>query len=304
MGIEAVDPAICRMWDLHDRLGEEIDADSCRSLIRSLQRHGQRHPVLARPNIAEHGYKYELVYGARRLFATRYLGMTLLVDVREFDDRVALIEMDVENRVRKDISPYERGLSYRRWLRAGHFASQTALARDLGVSEAQISRLLRYADLPAAVVAAFRSPRDIREEWAVALAKICSNAEERQKVVRRARGYTGSRRVYPPQAIYELLIDAGNPQRRSRNDVVKTSGGSPFMQISYRAKSVHLILPRATATAAFLAEVTERIRTSVEDRERERGPVLVNTARLSSAAPLDLADLSRYGGRRRRAADN
>ena len=95
--------------------------------------------------------------------------MQLLVECRQIDDRAALIEMDIENRVRMDISAYERGVSYKRWLREGHFASQLEIAKNLGVSEAQISRLLRFSELPAAVVAAFVSPRDIREEWAVVL---------------------------------------------------------------------------------------------------------------------------------------
>ena len=92
MSVESVNPWRCRMWEMHDRLGAEINSDSCQPLLKSLQQNGQKQPVLAR-RIPEDGeYQYELVYGARRLFAARHLGIELLVAVRNIDDRAALID--------------------------------------------------------------------------------------------------------------------------------------------------------------------------------------------------------------------
>lgn len=63
---------------------------------------------------------------ARRAVAARHPGIDLLIDVRRYDNREALIEMDIENRVRADIGPYERGRSHCRWLGSGHFRNQSA----------------------------------------------------------------------------------------------------------------------------------------------------------------------------------
>src|SRR5262245_40063136 len=98
------------MWDYHDRLGDEITSSSCASWIESMKRHGQKQPVLGRRIAGKGDYEFELIFGARRLFAARSLGIELTVELRELDDRAALIEMDIENRVRRDISPYERGM--------------------------------------------------------------------------------------------------------------------------------------------------------------------------------------------------
>src|SRR5688572_4803128 len=108
-----IDPFVCRMWDYHDRLPELINEVSCRDVIQSFVRDGQKHPVLARPTTGSDGLQYELIYGARRLFAARHLNVKLLAAVRSVDNLTALIEMDVENRLRRDISPYERGMSFK-----------------------------------------------------------------------------------------------------------------------------------------------------------------------------------------------
>ena len=258
-----VSPFKCRMWDMHDRLGEEVTAASCGSLIESIEKHGQKQPALARRVAHERDYDYELIYGARRLFVARHLGVQLLVEFRQLDDRAALIEMDIENRVRMDISPYERGLSYKRWLRDGHFASQLEIAKSLGVSEAQISRLLRYAELPAAVVAAFESPRDIREEWAVVLAKRCRDAASRESVLRRARACAALGTRPRAQQVYEALINEGSlrvPSRRARDEIIKNAAGAPLLRVRLRARAVHLIVPRDKVTPVMLRELTRRIK--------------------------------------------
>lgn len=260
-----ISPFKCRMWDMHDRLGEHVDVKSCGRLIDSIRKHGQKQPALGRRLSAAQGdWEYELIYGARRLFAAQHLGVDLLVDVREFDNRAALIEMDIENRVREDISPYERGRSYRRWLASGFFRNQAELAKALAVSEAQVSRLLRYAELPAAVTEAFDSPCDIREEWAVTLAKLCTEPESRSLVLERARTWSACHRTASAQSVFDALVNGRGrqspPECRSRDEVVKDSTGKPLYRIGFRAKSVHLILPRQRLTSSTLQQINDQIK--------------------------------------------
>jgi ParB/RepB/Spo0J family partition protein len=285
------------MWDMHDRLGEDIDIRSCASLIDSFRKHGQKHPVLGRVAAGSNDFEFELVYGARRLFAAQHLGMDLLVDVRAFDDRAALVEMDVENRVRTDISPYERGRSYRRWLGAGYFKNQAEIARALAVSEAQISRLLRYAELPAAVVDAFESPNEIREEWAVCLAKLCSDAGTRSIVTNRARSWRNAGRSASAQTVFDALVNGRGKDApatcRSRDDVIKDPGGKPLFRVGFRAKTVHFIVPRSRMTVDVLQhvnkELTNVLRNTSGGEASSRAEVLANrslrlTAHSSGAA--------------------
>ncbi|MDY6949090.1 MAG: ParB N-terminal domain-containing protein, partial [Pseudomonadota bacterium] len=111
----------CRVWERHARLEEYITEETCRTEIASVKAHGQLIPVLVRPLLGDVNYDYELIYGARRLFVARHLNVPLLAEVRRLSDRDAAIHVDIENRQRKDISPYERGRCYHQWLSSGLF---------------------------------------------------------------------------------------------------------------------------------------------------------------------------------------
>jgi ParB family transcriptional regulator, chromosome partitioning protein len=290
MAIEQVEPARCVLWQFHERFGVELNRESCTELITSIQRHGQRHPVLGRRLGKAPNASVELIYGARRLFAASQLGVKLLVDIREMNDRAGIVEMEIENRLRVDISSYERGISYRRWLNARLFASQAELAKELGVSEAQISRLLRYADLPAAVVAAFDTVQSIREEWAVALAKACQDPIHRPAVLRRAREISQADRRYPPQVAFRRLIwgarMAGHEGRRLQDEVIKSPSGKPMYRIAVRAKTVHFIVPRNALSEHIVCELkcqfTSTLEPIVNGKAPERTPYPDGTKQLNS----------------------
>lgn len=283
MAIEQVEPAKCTLWQFHGRIGDELSDEFCKELTTSMQLHGQRHPVLGRRLAPCDGVKIELIYGSRRLFAAKKLGAKLLVDVRDIDDRAAVVEMEIENRLRCDISAYERGMSYRRWLNARLFASQSDLATELGISEAQVSRLLRYAELPAAVVSAFESVRAIREEWAVVLAKACQDADRRPGVVRRGREISQAERRYPAQVVFRRLLGdvqlGGREAQRTRDEVLKNSSGMPICRIAVRSTSVHFIVPRDG--------LSERV---VHELKRKFGQVLEDVTRSETRSRISLAE--------------
>ncbi len=278
MLIEEVDASACRMWHLHERLGEEVNAGTCASLIDSVKRYGIKNPVLGRREGSESQSGIELIYGARRLFAAQQLGLKLPVRVCRLDDRAALIEMDIENRVRRDISPYERGISYRRWLNGGFFRNQAELASALAVSEAQVSRLLKYADLPAAVLSAFESVSQIREEWAVQLARRCQDGATRSSVIRRAREWARSGRLESPQGVYASLVQtAGSAKAPVRDTVVKDSKGKALLKIRVRSKIIHLIIPRDRVTDEVLRDITQQLEMILSGHGRRSGATQVSS---------------------------
>lgn len=129
--------------------------------------------------------QYELVFGHRRHRACLELGLQVLAVVDNLDDRTLFIEMDRENRARKDLSAWEQGAMYRSALRQGLFPSNRRLAEAIGVDLSAVGKALALADLPDEVVAAFRSPLDLQFRFAKPLADAL--AANREAVLAAAR---------------------------------------------------------------------------------------------------------------------
>jgi ParB family chromosome partitioning protein len=261
--VVALSPFRCRMWALHDRLESAISEENCREEIASFSKHGQLIPVLGRPLRGDPLYDVELIFGARRLFVARHLGQDLQVEVREIADREAIISMDIENRLRCDISPYERGMSYASWLRGGHFQSQDDVARALKTSASQVSRLLKLARLPSVVVDAFGSPREIREIWGLEIMEALDDPQRRQNTLRVARLIAAAEPRPPGAEVYRQLMTVSMSGRRRRSNdrdhVVKDASGTPVFRIRRLRSAVALLMPAERVSEPVLAAVTQQV---------------------------------------------
>jgi len=257
--IVAVSPFRCRLWELHDRLQDYVTEESCKAEIESFTMHRQLIPVLGRPLREDPDYDVELVYGARRLFVARHLGVPLQVELRDVSDREAIVAMDTENRHRKDISAYERGLSYRCWLRARHFESQDDIARALNISASQVSRLLKMAELPSVIVNAFVSPLDIRESWGLDLYRLWSNVSIRPAVGQRARALAERVPRLPANEVYQRLLRSPDTtvrsRRKHRDEVVLSARGTPLFRIRYQRTAVAVLLPAEAVSGNSLEQI-------------------------------------------------
>jgi ParB family chromosome partitioning protein len=271
--IVSVNPFRCRMWDLHDRPEQFIVEDTCRAEISSFEKHGQLIAALGRPVRGDPDYDIELICGARRLFVARHLNVQLLVEVREMTDRAAVIAMDIENRQRLDVSPYERGLSFARFLRAGHFESQEDLARALKISQSQVSRLLTLAHLPSVVVSAFTNPLEIREGWGPDLAAALRDAKKREAIIARARTLASASPRHSAVEIYQQLVAASVPGRkvraRSHDEVVTDVDGTPLFRIRSQEKAIAVLLPRDRMSQERLNAVRDAVRDALRHHKRD-----------------------------------
>jgi ParB family chromosome partitioning protein len=256
----SVSPFLCRMWVGHERLEDQINEATCQDEIKSMLNHGQLLPVLGRRLRRDVTHEFEIIYGARRLFVTQHLNMPLLLKVREFSDREATIAVEIENRHRKELSPYERGCAYSRWIRAGLFVSQDELACHLNVSPSQVSRLVRLANIPASVVSAFPSPLDICENWGKGLAELCQDPNNCRALAEEV----GAIRQECPRAttpeIYERLTSGARTRvaRAPRSDdyeVVRDDCGHPLYRILQRQSEIELLLPIPTLSSSSLDEI-------------------------------------------------
>lgn len=267
--VVAVNPFRCRVWQLHDRLEEHINETTCKSEIESFLEHGQLVPVLGRRVTGCDDYDVELVYGARRLFVARYLSKPLLVDLRdEISDRDAAVALDIENRQRRDVSAYERGLSYARWLRAGHFKSQEDMTRTLKISRAQVSRLLKISRLPSVIVGAFESGKDICEQWGVDLVDAVEDPNRRRHVIQAARAIAAGSSRPPAAEIYRHLLAATGigrkPKPSALDTVVKARNGAMLFRVRHQRTSIALILPVGLVSKAALEDIQRSLAHIIE----------------------------------------
>jgi ParB family transcriptional regulator, chromosome partitioning protein len=297
MGVIAVSPLRCRVWSLHPRLDENLTEESCRKELESFRKHGQLIPVLGRPLRGNADYDIELIYGARRLFVARQLSMPLQVEVREISDREGIVAMDAENRLRRDISPFERALSYTRWLREGHFRSQGEIASALQISHAQVSRVLKLARLPAVIVEAFSAPSDLCEAWGERLANLLADAQSVPQMLHVARQIALNGQRPPAEKIFAQLCAAAKLSSKARTieTAVTTAQGEELFRISRQRAAVVFKLPLERLSRELLAEI-ERALSRIVDPSladdhgaaitvRARPPVFV--ARPSSRVEAD-----------------
>jgi ParB family chromosome partitioning protein len=129
---------------------------------------GNVQPIKVRHLIGESG-RYEIVFGHRRHQACLELGVDVLAFIDDLDEKNLFIEMDRENRQRKDLRPYEMGAMYAKALDEGLFPSARKLAEEVGIDHSQLSKSLALARLPVDVLNAFTSPLDLQYRWVASL---------------------------------------------------------------------------------------------------------------------------------------
>jgi len=208
-----VSPFRCRVWTQHSRPEEQLTEPACKSLRESIAKNGQHQPVLGRPVTDDPDYDVEIICGARRHTAALALGRELLVEVRVISDAEAYVAMYDENVERKDDCPYVQGQILRRALLSGTCTSQEELARAFSLSHSRVSRLLMVAQLPSVVVAAFQSPRDIRESWGVELYQLWKDKDPEHAITGRARALANRQLRQPAREVYETLITPSGGKR-------------------------------------------------------------------------------------------
>jgi ParB family chromosome partitioning protein len=222
------------------------------------------------------------------------------VELREMTDRAALVAMDIENRHRQDISPYERGLSFSRCLRAGYFESQGDLGAALGISQSQVSRLLKLARLPSVIVNAFRSPLEIREGWGHDLSEVLEDPQRRHATIARARALAASSPRPGPLEVYQQLVSAGirgrKVNRKRHDEVITDADGAPLFRIRRQAKTIALLLPLDKTSAATLEAIRDAVYTVLKQgggHSEKRGRPC---SRRTSEFDPDFTDLEREHG--------
>jgi len=151
-------------------------------------------------------FDYEIVFGHRRHRACLELGLPVLAVIDNLGEVDLFVQMDRENRSRKNLSAWEQGMMYRRALDEGLFASNRQLSEKVGVDLAQLGKSLALARLPKDVIDAFASPLDLQFRWAKLLTD--ANDSDAAGLIERAKkaAALGAERL--PKTVLEVLLGA------------------------------------------------------------------------------------------------
>lgn len=294
---ELVDPAICRIWEGHNRDYGALNEDNCGDLIESFK--AERRQTLAaivRRVASDADHTYEVICGARRHWTVSWMRLhgypdfRFLIEPRELTDEEAFRIADLENRSRRDLSDYERACDYARAVEHYYGGSQQRMADRLEVTTSWLSRYLELARLPAEIVAAFGSPHVIGISHAAQLAPLLRMPLQRQRMTVEAQRLrdervpdgTGTPPALPPVTVMRRLLAVAKEPAKPRQantakeHIVRSSEGSVVArgQPAGRGGGITISLPapakhdRAALIGAF-EEIIDTI--SQRDRAARRG---------------------------------
>ena len=269
--IEQVDPARCRLWSEHNRDYAKLDETRCADLIESFKAQGRQEvPAIVRRVRGDPDFDFEVICGARRhwtvswLRGHNYTDFRFLVEVRDLTDEEAFRISDLENRAREDLSDIERARDYLKALGRHYGGRQKDMAERLKVSEAWLSRYLDLARLPAALVAAFDDPHELKIKHVTQLKPLLKPDDRERRVLAEAAAITkgrGEGTPLKPQDVIRRLVAAADPPKKSGQvsaEVVTSPTGQPLFRVEPKGKkevNVTLLLQaggsRADAERAF-----------------------------------------------------
>ena len=121
----------------------QFDEDEILELSDSIKEHGVIQPIVVRSI----GDKYEIIAGERRYKASVLAGKeTVPVIIRNLNDKDSAEVALIENVQRKNLTPIEEAVSYKKVLDMGYL-TQEQLAIKLGKSQSSIANKIRLLNL-------------------------------------------------------------------------------------------------------------------------------------------------------------
>ncbi|NJR80354.1 ParB/RepB/Spo0J family partition protein [Sphingomonas corticis] len=230
-----LDPARVRIWPGNARSYAHLSEESCRELIDSIVAEGgQKVPAIVRRVEGDPVHDYEVIAGTRRhwsiswLRAHSYPEMQFVAQVAALDDEAAFRLADLENRARADVSDLERARNYAAALKAHYGNHLTRMAERLKLSKGWLSKMLRVAALPDAVIAAFASPADVALKPGYALAQALDDKAAAPAILAEAKALAKAQKARREAG--DGALPAAEVQRRLLNAPrAKADAPEPFV---------------------------------------------------------------------------
>ena len=157
----------------------QFDENEILELSDSIKEHGVIQPLVVRPI----GNKYEIIAGERRYKASVLAGKeTVPAIVKNLNDRDSAEIALIENVQRKNLTPIEEAISYKKILDMGYL-NQTTLADKIGKSQSSVANKIRLLNLSDEVQEALLENK-ISERHARSLLKITSTKQQNEMLER------------------------------------------------------------------------------------------------------------------------
>ncbi len=154
----------------------KFNEDSIIELSESIKEHGVIQPIIVRPI----GDKYEIIAGERRYKASVLAGKdTIPAIISSFNDKDSAEVALIENVQRRDLTPIEEAISYKKILDMGYL-TQEQLAVKLGRSQSAVANKIRLLNLCDEVQEALMEDK-ISERHARSLLKL--KEKDKQKAM-------------------------------------------------------------------------------------------------------------------------
>ena len=279
-----LDPARVRVWPGNARSYEHLTEASCRELIDSIiAEGGQKVPAVVRRIDGHPDYDYEVIAGTRRHWSISWLrahswpDMQFLAQVAQLDDEAAFRLADLENRARSDVSDLERARNYAQALEAHYDNHLTRMAERLKLSKGWLSKMLKVARLPDAVVAAFASPAEVQLAPAYPLAKAIDDKERATRIISEALKVTQEqvalrdqgKSPFPAADVIRRLLIAAEPTRpKAEALVVDGAHGRPAVTVA-RANRQGVTLHLHSGHGLDRVDLLGRIETALQRLEED-----------------------------------
>ena len=247
-----LDPARARIWPGNARIYTLLTVSNCRDLIESIiAEGGQKVPAIVRPIAGDPDHDFEVITGTRRHFSISWLrasgreDLFFIAQVENLNDEAAFRLADLENRARNDVSDFERARNYAAALDSHYDGHLTRMAERLNLSKGWLSKMIRIASLPEAVIGAFPDPRDLRLRSAYALSRAMEADGAAAAVVAMAVQIARAQEAriadgHPPHGpgeILRALMEAAGEKPSPADLAVVGPGGKPAISIVSTSKS-------------------------------------------------------------------
>lgn len=152
----------------------KFNEESIIELSESIKEHGVIQPIVVRPV----GDKYEIIAGERRYKASTMAGLsTIPALITNFNDKESAEVALIENVQRKDLTPIEEAISYKKILDMGYL-TQEKLADKLGKNQSTVANKLRLLNLDEEVQEALLEDK-ISERHARSLLKLTNPVDQK-----------------------------------------------------------------------------------------------------------------------------
>ncbi len=258
-----IDPSDISNSSISDRIPVERDADFD-ALVTSIAEHGQKVPILVRPDPNKEGH-YQIAYGRRRLRAAAKLGLKVKAIVQSLSDDELVIAQGKENLDRQDLSFIEKALFAHRLEEAGY--PRDVIIAALSTDKADLSRYISVArGVPHTVILAIGpAPKAGRARWLALVDAVSSSPTKVEAII----GDEAFADLDSDQRLQRVLSKiAARDAKKATGETWKTRHGQKAAQIERSGAKT-----RITFDERMVPEFADYLTTRLDELFEEFGAV-------------------------------